>query len=183
MHSVGFAFESSANSGQSDQALPLELSMRPILAACFFCVACDSFAGQINLPAESGSPLYVDDWAIPNYRCRFSPNEGAEVYDGADRCALLFTLSLEAGRRLIRVRALYEDDDLLSQFSLQAISRNANSGVNTLLAADVDNFPAPTPLEIMWVAPNYLVASSSAVYVVAEIQGDTRLKTISYEWK
>lgn len=140
-------------------------------------------AALLNLPAETGAPVDEDDWSIPLHRCLRSHDAGVGVYDGAERCAVEFAVPLEAGRRLLRVRALYEDPGLTSQFSMQVVARDAVTGGNVPLAAGSDNAAGIIELESLTLAPNYLLAGHVAAFVRVEVRGDTLLKTMTLEYK
>lgn len=158
--------------------------MRHALLTCLAALACfDAHAGIVNLPAEAGSPLYVDDWSIPSFRCHVSVSNGVAVYDGADRCAMVYALPVEAGRKLKRVKALYEDDDASSQLTMQVLARNVVTGNQSVLAVAIDNLPSATVLESLWTWPEYVVPVSAAPFLVLEVQGNTRLKAVTYEWQ
>lgn len=137
----------------------------------------------IHLPAETGAQVDADDWSIPLQRCYFSSEHGASVADGAERCTLEFALPLEAGRRLVQVRALYTDDDLVSDIDVDLHTRDATTGVTWKIATASDHAPNLTQLDGLTLEPDYLVGKTDALSVVIEIRGDTVLKTVTYEYE
>lgn len=157
--------------------------MRYMIAVLALFAAQASHAGLVNLPAETGSPVNEDDWSIPLQRCLRTTYNGVGVYDGAERCTMAFAIPLDAGRKVLRVRALYEDDDFDSQFEMQVLTRDAGLGGNALLDSGKDNDPALTVLEVMTLEPNHVLAKYDAAFVLVEVRGDTRLLGVSYEYE
>ena len=157
--------------------------MRQALAllAMFVCQA--SHAGFVNLPAETGSPVNEDDWSIPLQRCLRTTYNGVGVYDGAERCTMAFAIPLDTGRKVLRVRALYEADDFDSEFEMRFLVRDAGSGGDTLLLSAKDDDPSLTVLEVMTLEPNRVLAKNDAAFVLVEVRGDTRLLSFSYEYE
>ena len=153
-----------------------------LLSIVLLAAATPCHAGLINVPAEAGSPVKEDDWSIPLHRCIRSPYSGVGVYDGAERCAIEFAFPQEAGRRLVRVRALYQDSGLSSQFSMQILSRDLVGGTNVSLAFGSDHALGLTPLESMTLAPNHLLPPHGAAFVLVEVRGDTVLKGITFDY-
>jgi hypothetical protein len=157
--------------------------MRYLLAAMMLFASSFAVAGTVNLPAETGAPVNEDDWSIPLHRCIRSTWFGVGVYDGAERCAMAFAIPLDAGRRVLSVRALYEDDDFNSEFEMQFLLRDAMAGGNALVVAGKDNDPSLTVLETMSLEPKHVLAKHDAAFVLIEVRGDTRLISVSYEYE
>lgn len=152
-----------------------------VLSALFF--AQFARAGLVNLPAESGAPVNEDDWSIPLHRCLRSTETGVGVYDGAERCMVEFAIPLPRGRHLERVRALYADEDGVSQFRMKVRVRDAATGVQLELLSGQDDAAAPVVLESMMLEPDYLVQQHDAVFALVEVLGNTRLLAFSYEYQ
>jgi hypothetical protein len=157
--------------------------MRHFLAVLVLLASPFAHAATVNLPAETGSPVNEDDWSIPLHRCIRSTWFGVGVYDGAERCAMAFAIPLDAGRRVLSVRALYEDDDFNSEFEMQFLVRDAMAGGNALVLLGKDNDPALTVLETMTLEPKHVLAKHDAAFVLVEVRGDTRLLSVSYEYE
>ena len=157
--------------------------MRHVIALLALLVAQASHAGWVNLPAETGSPVDEDDWSIPLRRCLRTTYYGTGVYDGAERCTMAFAIPLETGRKVLRVRALYEADDFDSEFEMRFLIRDAGSGGDTLLLSAKDDDPSLTVLEVMTLEPNRVLAKNDAAFVLVEVRGDTRLLSFSYEYE
>lgn len=138
----------------------------------------------VHLPAETMTPVDADDFSIPLRRCFHSSESGVAVGDGAERCAAEFAIPLPAGRRLLWVQALYQDDDFVPEFEMGFSVRNVMSGENTLLAHDEDPGVATlTPLNQLTLEPKYFIQVREAPFVRAEVRGDTRLLTLTYAYE
>lgn len=157
--------------------------MRIFLVAALLLLSQIAHAGLVNLPAETGSPVNEDDWSIPLQRCLRTTHHGVGVYDGAERCTMAFAIPLDAGRKVLRVRALYEDDDFDSQFEMHFLTRHVGVGGNALVMWDKDNDPSLTVLEVMTLEPNHVLTNYDAGFVLVEVRGDTRLLSVSYEYE
>lgn len=157
--------------------------MRIFLASLVLLVAPVAQANLVNLPAETGAPVNEDDWSIPLRRCMRSTWFGTGVNDGAERCTMAFALPLTAGKKITRVRALYEDDDFTSQLELSFLIRDVQFGGNTLIASEKDNAAALTSIEWLWLQPDHQLGKHDAAFVLVEVQGDTRLLGVAYEYE
>ena len=156
---------------------------RYFIAALILLSAQIASAAIVHVPAESLAPVNEDDWSIPLRRCLRHSEAGAAVYDGAERCTVEFAVPLPVGSRLEKVRVLYEDGTFTPEIELTLQVRDVTSGHNLFIAHDKD-FSAGTitKLNTLKLEPGYELGLHDAAFVLAEVRGDTRLLTLSYEY-
>ena len=81
------------------------------------------------------------------------------------------------------MRALYTDDDLVSDIDVDLHTRDATTGANWKIATASDHAPNLTQIDGLTLEPDYSIGKDDALSVVVELRGDTVFKTLSYAFE